>query len=275
MEPEIYARNLLEQLQINSYPINPFKIADALNILHYMVDAESYDGMIVNFEDNVFININKNLTPAGRQNFTMAHELGHFSIPSHKGRRFECQTLYINPFNKKRTEEVEANRFASELLMPKNLFKPLVYDYKPEFEDIAELSELFETSLSAAAIRFISFTEESCALVVSDGKNIKWSVKSSSFPYFIPNDEPITSSTLTRSYIYKGVVPEFASQETPASYWIEGKGINRNTKIIESCVPIMAYNRIYTLLWFFEPIIEEDDEEYEERYEEKEWKWSS
>ncbi len=65
--------------------------------------------------------------PATRRRFTLAHELGHILIPWHVG-TVACHTDWIVEFhdNAYAQTESEANRFASELLMPRDWLLQLV-----------------------------------------------------------------------------------------------------------------------------------------------------
>lgn len=273
MEPEHYATQLIEDAGISTLPVDPYSIADEMDIVVEDMDLENVSGILFKAGDRKKIGIKKDMNPM-RKRFTLAHELGHNEIPTHKNAKYECSEDYLNPFLKYNSSiEQEANRFAAELLMPTRLFKPLVYQFKPEFSDLDELSDICDASLTATAIKFLSLTEECCALVVSDGKYIKWSAKSNSFKYYIQSREPVSSNTLTNSYKFKGLNSEASSQLSLASYWIEGKGIYRDTELSESCLPLPSYNQILTLLWIMDPIIDDEDDDYEERYEDKDGKW--
>src|ERR1044072_1297195 len=67
----------------------------------------------------------------GRRRFTIAHELGHFLIPTHRptgADRFLCsfEDMLANDrkaFDQRMRWEAEANRFASLILMPPHLFR--------------------------------------------------------------------------------------------------------------------------------------------------------
>jgi Zn-dependent peptidase ImmA (M78 family) len=81
-----------------------------------------------------------------RQHFTLAHELGHVRL--HEGQTFvDYRSAIDAPSNDK---EREANRFASELLMPSDLF----YQYWIAFEgDLKRLASKFGVSEEAIRIR--------------------------------------------------------------------------------------------------------------------------
>ncbi|MCL6450063.1 MAG: ImmA/IrrE family metallo-endopeptidase [Acetobacteraceae bacterium] len=80
--------------------------------------------------------------PQGRQRFTVAHELGHFFLHSRDQRYFLCTYGLQGRF------EREADRFASELLMPAAAVRRLAAAMRVE-----ELLSYFGVSREAMAIR--------------------------------------------------------------------------------------------------------------------------
>jgi Zn-dependent peptidase ImmA (M78 family) len=69
-----------------------------------------------------------------RSRFSIAHELGHFLIPSHRpepGGPFECslgdlQQSDTHSHDRRRRIEAEANRFAAHLLMPPKRVRTMI-----------------------------------------------------------------------------------------------------------------------------------------------------
>jgi IrrE N-terminal-like domain len=272
LTPEEYATILLKDLQINTLPVDPFRIAQALLIEVREVDAESFDGFYMRVGEKVLININQNISNSGRKHFTLAHEIGHHSIPTHVGNSFQCTP---NPFKDKAIVEIEADQFAAELLLPTRLLKPMLHTYKPNFESIAELAEDCGTSLTATAIKFAKNTEDCCALIATSQNRIQWFQKAAGFPYWIDRGAQVSAGTLTAAYSLKGIAQEAGSEKIHASYWFSGRGIDNSTTLYESCVPMPDYGVVLTLLWFPEPPFDmevmEKDDDY--RYEESAWRW--
>ncbi len=97
------------------------------------------------------IGINKYHNPR-RQRFTLAHEFAHFCL--HKELILDHMIVDAILFRDKNCKEDEqmANRFASEILIPNEIFKKFV---KEKTRDIAELAELF--GVSPAAIRYKAY----------------------------------------------------------------------------------------------------------------------
>lgn len=92
----------------------------------------------------IFVN-DKDIEP--RRNFTIAHELGHYflHIPD------DDNGVIISFRGLKNEREREADIFASELLMPKNLVKE-EYDKLP-FPTVSYLASLFNVSKMAMEIK--------------------------------------------------------------------------------------------------------------------------
>ncbi len=95
----------------------------------------------------------------GHRRFTVAHELGHYHMPDHVDQMF-VNGVEIVPstgghFRSRQDPlEVEADCFASELLMPARFVKPLVGSLKTGVTGVQTIAGTFDVSLSAAAIRF-------------------------------------------------------------------------------------------------------------------------
>jgi Zn-dependent peptidase ImmA (M78 family) len=153
------AEQYLASLKIAQPPIPVEKIAALMGAqIQYVPFDGELAGMLVRKEGEIFIGVNS-LHHANRQRFTVAHELGHLCY--HEGevhvdrklqlnRRDQTSSLAIDP------DEIEANRFAAELLMP---FKMLVVDLEAraiDIEDDAEikfLAERYQVSTQAMTHR--------------------------------------------------------------------------------------------------------------------------
>lgn len=83
-----------------------------------------------------------------RQRFTIAHEIAHHIIHGAFKDEFVDTTFFRNGESNKM--EADANKFAAELLMPKEKFNSFINDISPKVEDIAEH---FQVSAMAVRIR--------------------------------------------------------------------------------------------------------------------------
>jgi Zn-dependent peptidase ImmA (M78 family) len=85
--------------------------------------AQDVSGMLLREGDSVVIGVNE-AHAESRQRFTVAHELGHLIL--HRGRPIVVDSVRVNLRDSRSSmatdlEEIEANSFAAELLMPQAL----------------------------------------------------------------------------------------------------------------------------------------------------------
>jgi Zn-dependent peptidase ImmA (M78 family) len=151
------ARKVLDQLKIRTAPIPVDKIASALGAkIKYAPYEGEIAGMLVRGKDETVIGVNS-LHHPNRQRFTIAHELGHLLLHKdevHIDRAFRnsISSQAIDP------HEIEANRFAAELLMPLHILNTediSSIDVEDE-SNLLELAQKFKVSLQAMTLRIIN-----------------------------------------------------------------------------------------------------------------------
>ena len=110
-----------------------------------------------------------------RQRFSIGHELGHWE--HHRGQSFRCRVEDIsdNLAQKEKAKEQQADDYAAHLLLPGQLFTPLVKQIKsPHFGDLKELANLFDTSLLATSLRLIDVGTVPAILVCYNRDGLRW-----------------------------------------------------------------------------------------------------
>jgi len=91
--------------------------------------------------------------PPRRRRFTIAHELGHILIPWHRGSIVDDTSETQGHSSTHYQIESEANRFASELLMPEDWIKSLVSKIGNLPQLASDISSFADVSLAAAVFR--------------------------------------------------------------------------------------------------------------------------
>ena len=159
------ARKLLDAAGITEPPVPVAAIAKSLGAtVRYAPYKGELAGMLIrnDAERGIVIGVNS-LHHSNRQRFTIAHECGHLRL--HKGRQsYVDRSFRINRRDEVSSqatdaEEIEANRFAAELLMPYDLITEDLMRYQPDIEDEDELRELadrYGVSLQALTLRIKS-----------------------------------------------------------------------------------------------------------------------
>lgn len=183
----------------------------------------------------------------GRRRFTIAHEIGHYILHPREGLDREDTSANFTLWNDP-GEETEANVFAAELLMPEFLFKPRAAKGVPGIALMDRLAADFSTSVMATAFQYVNYTIEQVALVVSEGGNIKWSVRSKDFWPLVRTGA--LSGDSAAGEIFAGKSPDTKKMvRTPACAWLPKFENDSERDIKEDSRFLEWYGCIVTLLW--------------------------
>ncbi len=156
------ARSLLKELSITRIPTPLPRIARALDLIieYTPLDMES-SGMALVKEGRRLVWVNALLHP-NRQRFTLAHEIGHHVMHDkvlEQGVHVDKGILRRDVLSAKGTDELElqANAFASELLMPaEEIDRALEADFDLDDRSAVEgLAQKFKVSLAAMQYRLM------------------------------------------------------------------------------------------------------------------------
>lgn len=173
--------NLAKEHGYTELPVSPNQIAHQLGIFAEPLpsDAKGVSGMLVytrneNTGKDIFgIKYATYVDNLGFQNFCIAHELAHYSIPGHP------EALLTNGYHQSHAGfiadnqyELEADHFAAGLLMPSYLFDKALNSSQSGLAAIEQLSLDCQTSLTATAIRYAQRTSDPIAVIVSEGPTV-------------------------------------------------------------------------------------------------------
>lgn len=164
MKPTEAARSLLLKANITEPPVPVEQLArDAGAVISYQpFEAEDISGLLYRAAAGApVIGVNSN-NPKVRQRFTIGHELGHLAL--HPGQQLILERLVRLNFRDATSsttsdeEEIEANHFAAELLMPRDLLThslSVLLQGRPlsDVEVVRRLARRFEVSQSAMEYR--------------------------------------------------------------------------------------------------------------------------
>jgi Zn-dependent peptidase ImmA (M78 family) len=120
---ETLVTDILRECEVSEPPVDVEAIAEKHRLLvHFQPLQSDLSGFLFHDEQHAVIGVNSS-HPNVRQRFTIAHELGHFLLhqndPLHVDRAVHAK--FRNDLSKQGTdpEEIEANLFAAELLIPR------------------------------------------------------------------------------------------------------------------------------------------------------------
>lgn len=154
---------------------------------------------------------NSDIEHQGRQNFTLAHELGHYMVhrQNRASARFECgETDMLDKDQQVIDIEAEANAFAACLLMPAHDFRKQESNQRFCFDLMSHCADRYGVSLTAAILRWLEFTNKRAIALLSEEGFMHWSKSSNSAyksgKYFATKKNcleiPSTSAAATERY---------------------------------------------------------------------------
>lgn len=137
---------------MDMYRVDPIELAKSYGIKVHGTPFIDVDGIIEKkSDDNILITYN-NSTHPNRQRFTVAHELSHYLLGHLNNSNRELRDPRKNfSSDNYDIKEVEANRMAAEILMPKETLEYLAYTLG--YTDLDDLSSILEVSTAALHYR--------------------------------------------------------------------------------------------------------------------------
>lgn len=151
----------LQTLKAHDAVLPPVPVERIAAELHVRIRYSPFDGELAGMlycRNGVTVIGVNSLHSHARQRFTIAHELGHFKLHGadvHIDRRYAIHRDWVSSLGTD-AKEIEANRFAAELLMPygeisKDLLKKEI-DIEDE-DEIRHLASKYKVSLLAMSHR--------------------------------------------------------------------------------------------------------------------------
>jgi len=279
--PEVRANELLAEVGISSLPIDPIALAKGLDVeVKELYLGDACEGFLIVENHRAMIGISSTIKSEKRKTYTAAHELGHLCLDvlGAPNKKIECRSASIETYARGLPEiELRANRFASELLLPKILVADLVLNSDLGWTAIDEISNLADTSRTATARRFIQLTDEACALVVSQKGQVRWFAASPSFALPIDMDSRLLHAGGAADLAFKGKTVPNEFLEVPAVAWIRGhRSKLKDASLQEWSLPLNQYGQVLTILWDDQGVgdfdedsvadVEGDEEEFDPRF---------
>lgn len=222
---------------------------------------DAFDGMLLYDKRDFHIHIN--IDTGNRQNskrgrYTFAHELGHYFINEH---RIGLKYGYLEPhssfhnINQKTKIELEADYFASCLLMPAKKFKDQGGFKKFSFETIFQLSNSFQSSILSTVIRFSEVGTHEILVVVSRNNKVCWFSRSKDFPnwpFKFKVGDSLPPLTVAGEY-FADTRKKFTNvEEVEVTNWFHTfKNDSRaKRRMYEQCYYSDSYGYVISLIWF-------------------------
>jgi len=226
-------------------PLEKILIDEELDVFYDNYERGTFDGMTMFDNEKFYIHLNidrQNFPRSDRGRFTLAHELGHYFIDSH---RIGLKSGVLKPHpslanqNQYNAIEREADYFASCLLMPESRFRKDTENKKFSFEVIDFLRTEYKVSCTACALRFADIGDHPIMVVYAESNIIKWFHSSDDFPFkWLINDKIVPRKTVMGEYFYQNKTDDINKTVTvwAIDWFNQGKDEDSRRKFYEYCL---------------------------------------
>lgn len=258
-----------EELQL---PIDLFSLAERndIEIVPKPIDTKGVSGMLIRHGECFTIAYATHIENEGFQRFSIAHELGHYFLPSHPENIFKTGDIHQSHagYSSSSPIEREADHFAASLLMPKYLTKRVIAKFHDGLHAIRNMSEVCKTSLISSAIRYTNLTDAAVAIIVSSGCLVEYSFASPSM-YKLKGYTPLTrgmhipKNSGTYNFNKKTSTIDLLKDYSTDSDLMDWFHTDHQISAIEEIISLGSYGKILTVITAID--IDEDlEDEWDE-----------
>ena len=167
------------------FPVRPREIARVrgIDVVAKPPEMKGVSGAILLAGGAATIIYSTEHTNEGFENFSIGHELGHWFLEGHPEEIMKIGGAHMSraDFTQNTSIELEADHFASGLLMPSNLVRGFLASRLAGMDAILNLASTACCSITAAAIRAAECSPRPMAIIVSRGDEIAYAFTSDSF----------------------------------------------------------------------------------------------
>lgn len=242
------ARETLAELEVAS--VDPLRDLDKLcvgrGVFVTRQPLKGFEGMLL--RQRRLIAVRDEISEIGRERFTIAHELGHWEMHPGLDQWTLCTAENIYGY-RGNAEEVEANCFASEFLMPDFLLTERVKYLSPTVETVKRLADHFQTSITATAVRMCEFSPLPTIVAFSSDGRLTWyrrNAKAEPY-YFLRKGSELDGESLAR-YCTASLDDPMEPIEVEASAWFPEDRHNHRMTVTEESVELGNYGVTMSIL---------------------------
>lgn len=250
------ADKVLRELGLDRLPIDPTAIALNKEILVQPAssDMTGFSGMLAQWDTQFGIMFATHIESEGFRRFSIGHELGHYFLPGHVE-----QVLANGPhkshagFGSSDPYEQEADFFASALLMPERLLKPILNQHDDGLELVRAISDQCVSSLTAAAVRYARVSRSAVAVVVSKDGEVEFclfsEVMKEAKVRWLKRRTPVPSGTLTSRFAKdpaKIAAAKSGRDSVDLSDWFDCPASHTVT---EDVIGLGSYGKVLTIIY--------------------------
>ena len=226
-------------------------IAFARGVMVTEGPLDEMEARLIRQGERGLIRVKAGLPETGRKRFAIAHELGHWQLHRDVSQLFACTAEDMVAAYKANPVEAEANYFAAGLLMPTSIFLENVRNREFSFRTLKDLAGLFDTSLTATAIRYVETSNDYVAIIASSGSCVRWWRGSIHFEeqFWVSPRSRLGRNTVADAVATAGGPTRVVGpKEVDLEAWSERRSELGWDTFIEESMYLAGYDQVLTLL---------------------------
>ena len=250
----LHALQLLDNCGINDpTELSLETIIQGLGVYYCEKPLNNCEGRIVSYKGKTLITLNSKIEIEGKKRYALAHEIGHYKMHREDIPVISDSEENFVDYLKGGPHEHEANEFASEFLMPREIFYKECKGKRISPELIKSLSSRFQTSLTSTILKFVNFGNHEVCVVYCKNNKMKWWKKSKDFYHFlnfVPNNPSPADSVANELFNKKTYYSDKdLKQQIWKSTWFDLKEDEADVPFFEFCLYVPSYSYSISLIW--------------------------
>lgn len=254
-EAERKAQNILQECGLDDPTQLPLKtIILGRKAFYSEAPLKNKQGEIVSVANRSIITVNSEIEFETKKRFAGAHELGHYEMHRDLKPIFSDTEEDLLDWYRGGQQEMEANLFAAEFLMPSELFhKECKQNRLQPYQAIDFLSGRFHVSKTATILKYVAKGNYPVMVVYCKNNKMKWWKKSDDFYPFLlfEYDQPpptgsVAYEVFTANKTYFG---DEAKQQIWKSDWFKMEKDENDKPFFEYCLHARSYGYTISVIW--------------------------
>nr|WP_281720199.1 ImmA/IrrE family metallo-endopeptidase [Nitrosomonas nitrosa] len=264
-----------------AFPVNPIAIArkHGIHVEQKRPEMSGISGALIFAGNNPIIIYSTEHANKGFENFSVAHELGHYFLPGHPEeiQRAGGAHMSRSGFSEGNSSiEIEADHFAAGLLMPHYLVRQTLGAGQVGLQGIRQLANQANASLTAAAIRAAQCAQFPLCIIVSSGKAVSYAFPSERFKalgrnIFLRKGSALAAGSATAALNARPADVLAAAEMTGECCLSDWFDTNRSVTLDEEVIGLGKYGLALTVLSSEPLTLQDDDDEDEDAALEESW----
>lgn len=177
-------------------------------------------------QTRAIITVNSESLPT-RRRYSLAHELGHWHY--HKGRVLYCGPGDVEaPAKDAVNPERQADDFASDLILPNYLFRPIALKLtRPNLASVREIAGEFQASLTATYLKLVATDLFPLITVCHGPSGRRWFRSAPSLPgWWFPRPD-LDPDSFAFDMVFKDAAEKSYPSKIGAGAWFEFRNCDR------------------------------------------------